>query len=352
MNSASHKIDLRSDTVTRPTDAMRDAIARAEVGDDVYGDDPTVNALQARTAAMFGKEAALFVPSGTMANQIALRTHTEPGDEIIVESSAHIFLYEGGAFAALSGLSVRCVPGQHGLLSADAVRAAIRAEDETCHLPTTKVVCLENSANRGGGTVYTAERTEAIAEVAQAHDLRLHLDGARVFNAAVALGISPATLAAPYDSISCCFSKGLGCPVGSVLIGSNAFIKRARRFRKMFGGGMRQAGMLAAAGLHALDHHVERLAEDHSHARHIAESLNALPGAQVDLNTVVTNMAYIDVSPSGMSAPEVVAALARRGVLVNAVSASHLRVVTHLDVDRQGVEAAIVAFREVLAEAR
>ena len=205
-------VDLRSDTVTRPTPAMRSAIAAAEVGDDVYGDDPTVNALQERVAALFGQEAALFVPSGTMANQVSIRTHTEPGDEIVVESEAHIFLYEGGGFAALSGVSTRCVPGERGLLSAASVLKAIRPPGGMSHFPKTKMICLENSSNRGGGTVYSLARVQEIAQVAHDHGLKLHLDGARVFNAAVAQNVTLAELAAPFDSISCCLSKGLGCP--------------------------------------------------------------------------------------------------------------------------------------------
>ncbi len=327
---------------------MRHAIANAPVGDDVYGDDPTVNALQERAAALFGKEAALFVPSGTMANQIAIRTHTQPGDEIVVESSAHIFLYEGGGFAALSGVSARCVPGEGGLLNAQKVREAIRPPDPTSHYPQTRLVCLENTANRAGGVVYDLDRTAAIAAVAKEHGLALHLDGARVFNAAVAMKASLADVAEPFDSISCCLSKGLGCPVGSLLVGSRAFINRAHRFRKMFGGGMRQAGLLAAAGIHALEHHIERLADDHARAKHMAAQVGAMSGASVQLDTVQTNMAYIDVSPSGHTAAEVCQGLAERGVLANAVSTSHLRIVTHIDVDDADVGVALAAFAELV----
>lgn len=342
-------VDLRSDTVTRPTEAMREAMARAEVGDDVLGDDPTVNLLQEKAAALFGKEAALFVPSGTMANQICIRAHTEPGDEIIVESTSHIFLYEGGGFAALSGVSAHCVPGQRGLLDPEDVALAVRAPGSRSHYPVSKLVCVENTANRGGGTLYTMERLEAIAQVAQEHQLAMHLDGARVFNAAVASGEPVAALASPFDSISCCLSKGLGCPVGSLVIGSQAFVDRAHRFRKMFGGGMRQAGILAAAGLHALDHHVERLAEDHSHARWLAESVAGLPGFAVDLESVQTNMVYIDVSQSGQSAPQVAAALQDKGVLISVVDARRLRAVLHLDVHDEDVARTIAAFQALLA---
>ena len=336
--------DLRSDTITRPTQAMREAMYSAQVGDDVFGDDPSVNALQERSATLFGKEAALFVPSGTMANQVAIRTHTEPGDEIIVESSSHIFLYEGGGFAALSGVSARCVDAEAGLLSAADIRPAIRPDGGLSHFPVTKVICLENTANRGGGTVYRPERVEEIALLAQEEGLALHLDGARFFNAAVALGLPVAELAAPFDSIAFCLSKGLGCPVGSLIVGTRAFVDRAHRFRKMFGGGMRQAGSLAAAGTYALDHHVDRLADDHARARRLAESLAEMPGIDVALDRVQTNMVYIDLDPAGRSSAEWVEALQREGVLVVATSPNQLRAVTHLDVADAGIDSVIDSF--------
>jgi len=336
--------DLRSDTITRPTQAMREAMHSAQVGDDVFGDDPSVNALQERSATLFGKEAALFVPSGTMANQVAIRTHTEPGDEIIVESSSHIFLYEGGGFAALSGVSARCVDAEAGLLSAADIRPAIRPDGGLSHFPVTKVICLENTANRGGGTVYRPERVEEIALLAQEEGLALHLDGARFFNAAVALGLPVAELAAPFDSIAFCLSKGLGCPVGSLIVGTRAFVDRAHRFRKMFGGGMRQAGSLAAAGTYALDHHVDRLADDHARARRLAESLAEMPGIDVALDRVQTNMVYIDLDPAGRSSAEWVEALQREGVLVVATSPNQLRAVTHLDVADAGIDSVIDSF--------
>ena len=336
--------DLRSDTITRPTQAMREAMHSAEVGDDVFGDDPSVNALQERSAALFGKEAALFVPSGTMANQVAIRTHTEPGDEIIVESSSHIFLYEGGGFAALSGVSARCVDAEAGLLSAADIRPAIRPDGGLSHFPVTKVICLENTANRGGGTVYRPERVEEIAMLAQEEGLALHLDGARFFNAAVALQLPVADLAAPFDSIAFCLSKGLGCPVGSLIVGTRAFVDRAHRFRKMFGGGMRQAGSLAAAGTYALEHHVDRLADDHARARRLAESLAEMPGISVVLDRVQTNMVYIDLDPAGRSSAEWVEALQREGVLVVATSPNQLRAVTHLDVADPEIDSVIDSF--------
>ena len=341
--------DLRSDTITRPTKAMRQAMAEADVGDDVFGDDPSVNLLQERSASLFGKEAALFVPSGTMANQVALRTHTEPGDEVVVESNSHIFLYEGGGFAALSGLSARCVEGEGGLLSASDVRGAIRPPGGLSHFPVTKLICLENTSNRGGGTIYRPERVEAIAEVARTEELALHLDGARFFNAVVELGLPPAELASPFDSIAFCLSKGLGCPVGSLIVGSRAFIDRAHRFRKMFGGGMRQAGVLAAAGLHALDHHVDRLRDDHTRARRLAETVAGMPGLRVDLERVETNMVYVDILPGGQDASDWVEKLDSMNVRVVATSPSQLRAVTHLDVDDQGISQAIDGFARLSA---
>ena len=349
--SALMTIDLRSDTITRPGPAMREAMAAAEVGDDVFGDDPSVNRLQERSAALLGKEAALFVPSGTMANQVAVRTWTEPGDEIIVEAGSHIYLYEGGGFAALSGCSVAAVPAERGLLSAEQVEAAIRPEGGLSHFPTTKLVAVENTANRGGGTLYSLERVAGIAAVAAERGLGMHLDGARMFNAAVALGESPSALAAPFGSISFCLSKGLGCPVGSLLVGGRAFIDRAHRFRKMFGGGMRQAGVLAAAGLYALEHHVDRLADDHARARRLAEAVSALPGVTVDLPGVETNMAYIDVGGAGLDAATFVERLAARDVAVVMVGPTMVRAVAHLDIDDAGIDRAIEAFGAVVATA-
>lgn len=342
-------IDLRSDTVTRPGPAMREAMASAEVGDDVFGDDPSVNRLQERAAELLGKEASLFVPSGTMANQIAIRTHTEPGDEIIVEAGSHIILYEGGGFAALSGVSARAVAGERGLLSADQIEDAVRPPGGLSHFPVSKLVCLENTANRGGGSLYRPDRVAAIAAVVRAQGLRFHLDGARMFNAAVGLGLSPAEVAAPYDSISFCLSKGLGCPVGSLLVGSRAFVDRAHRFRKMFGGGMRQAGVLAAAGLYALEHHIDRMADDHARARRMGEVLAALPGCAVDLSAVESNMVYVDVSGTGKAADSFVEALGGRGILTHATGPTELRFVTHLDVDDVGVDATLAAFRDFAA---
>ncbi len=346
----SHTIDMRSDTVTRPTAGMRDAMMRAKVGDDVLGDDPSVNALQEQAAALFGKEAALFVPSGTMANQVCIRTHTEPGDEIIVEATSHIFLYEGGGFAALSGVSAHCVPAPLGLLGAEHVRAAVRAPGSRSHYPVSKLLCVENTANRSGGTVYNVAQLDALESVAREYGLRTHLDGARVMNAAVALGVPVASIAAQFDSISFCLSKGLGCPVGSLILGSQAFVDRAHRFRKMFGGGMRQSGFMAAAGLYALEHHIDRLAEDHRRARSWAEAARALPGVEVDMETVQTNMVYVDVSGTGQEAAVVAQRLHEAGVWMSAVSATSLRAVFHLDIDDEGMARSLEAFKKAVQE--
>ncbi len=341
------RFDFRSDTVTVPTPAMRADIAAAVVGDDVFGDDPTINALQERAAELLGKEAALFVPSGTMANQVAIRTWTEPGDEIIAESTAHIFLYEGGGFAALSGVSLRQVEGARGILDPDDVRRAVRPPGGLSHFPVSKLVCVENTANRGGGTVYPRSVLTGLRAVADTEGLRLHLDDARVFNAAVTYGRPVVDLAEPLDSISICLSKGLGAPVGSLLVGSRAFIDRAHRFRKMFGGGMRQAGILAAAGLHALEHHVDRLADDHRRARRIGEELSGMAGVSVDLETVQTNMVYVDIEGTGRDGAAWVDALDARGIATHATSPTSLRFVTHLQLDDDAVSAVIAAFREL-----
>jgi threonine aldolase len=258
-------IDLRSDTITVPTPAMREAMAAAEVGDDMFGEDPTVAKLEARVAELLGKEAAMFAPSGTMVNQLALRAHTEPGDEVILDGNAHIYYYEGGAPAALAGVMCRCLPGVRGIFTAADLEAVLRPADQ--HFAPTRLVCLENTHNRGGGKIWPQELVREIGTLTRERGIRLHLDGARLWNAAVARGISERELAAEFDSVAVCFSKGLGAPVGSALCGSREFIQRARRFRKMFGGGMRQAGIIAAGALHALEHHRGRLAEDHANAR-------------------------------------------------------------------------------------
>ena len=340
-------VDLRSDTVTKPTAGMRRAMAEAEVGDDVFEEDPTVNLLQEKVARLLGKEAALFVPSGTMANQVSIRTHTLPGDEVIIEADSHPVLSEVAAAAALSGVQFRALHGVRGVLRAEQVADAVRLPD--IHRPVSRLVCLENTHNFGGGTVYPLHEILRIREVADRHGLAMHLDGARLLHACVATSISPAEYARAFESVSLCLSKGLGAPVGSVIAGCRDFITRARKNRKMFGGGMRQAGILAAAGIYALDNHVERLAEDHANARLLAEALAELPGIRLDPVEVETNILIMDISASGMEPPQAQARLRELGVLVLPFGKGRLRAVTHLDVDQHGIQRAIEAFRRVFA---
>ena len=337
-------IDLRSDTITHPTPAMREAMANADVGDDVFGDDPTVARLEARVAQVLGKEAAVFTPSGTMANQLALRAHTEPGDEILVDANAHIYYYETGGPAALAGVMCRCLPGVRGIFTARDVEAALRPADQ--HFPTTKLVCVENTHNRGGGSIWPMERIREVAGVSRHHGLRLHLDGARLWNVAAATGILEHIHAEPFDSVSVCFSKGLGAPVGSALCGSRQFIQRARRFRKMFGGGMRQAGIIAAGALHALDHHRARLAEDHANARALAEGLSQLPGLELDPASVQTNIVMMRVK--GRPAAALASQLNEAGVRLLALGPDTLRAVTNLMVSRDQIPLALDIFGIVL----
>ncbi len=335
------QIDLRSDTVTRPTAAMREAIARAEVGDDVYGEDPSVNRLQELAAERLGKPAALYVPSGSMANQVAVRVHTEHGDAVIAGTNAHLYLYEGGAAGALSGVQFTFV-GEGGLFGAEDVRRAIHPGDS--HFARTRLVCVENTHNRSGGRVFPLETLRAVAEAAREAGLSLHLDGARIFNAEVATGVPAAVWAEPFDSVAFCLSKGLGAPVGSLIVGTRAFIERAHRFRKMFGGGMRQAGILAAAGSYALEHHVKRLAEDHANARRLAEGLKRIPGV-VLVREPETNMVLFQV-------PEVAAFVDRTrkgGLLINPIDPTTLRAVLHLDVGTDDVQNALEIIGKAVA---
>jgi threonine aldolase len=345
-------IDLRSDTVTRPTPAMREAMARADVGDDVYGEDPTVNRLEERTAALLGKEAALFVPSGTMGNQIALQVHTRRGDEVILGEDAHLVADESGAGAAWAGVQFRAA-GRGGLFSPADLRAVIQEPD--MHCPRQRLVALENPHNRAGGRVFPVRDAVGIAELARAAGLGLHLDGARLWNAAIALGLPAAELAAPFDTVNVCYSKGLGAPVGSALAGPRALIVEARHYRKMFGGGMRQAGVLAAAALYALDHHRERIAEDHEAARAFEAALaEVADGERAVIVRAETNQVNVDTP--GLPAARLVEAAQRRGVLVGAMGPFRTRAVAHLDVTRAEVPVAAralaEALREVLAEAR
>lgn len=327
-------IDLRSDTITQPTPAMRQAIVQAEVGDDVFGDDPTVNALESYVAALLGKEAAVYMPSGTMTNQVALRVHTEPGDEIILESEAHIYYYEGGAPAALSGVMCRLVKGDRGIFTAADLEQVLRPADP--HFPCTKLVCLENTHNRGGGRIYPLSEIAAIAQVCQTHQLKLHLDGARLWNACAATGIAPADYAQPFETISVCFSKGLGAPVGSALVGSHQSIQRARRFRKLFGGSMRQAGLMAAGALYALKHQFDRLKDDHAHAKLLAEGLEAIEGIQINPDDVQTNIVLFHTQD--MTAEELAQRLHTLGVAVLATGSHTIRAVTNLMVTQEQIQ--------------
>lgn len=338
-------IDLRSDTITRPTPAMREAMAAAEVGDDMFGEDPTVAKLEARLAELLGKESAMFTPSGTMANQLALRVHTVPGDEVILDGNAHIYYYEGGGPAALSGVMCRCLPGLRGIFTAAELEAVLRPADQ--HYPPTRLVCLENTHNRGGGKIWPQEHVRKIGVLARDRGIRLHLDGARLWNAAVASGISERELAAEFDSVAVCFSKGLGAPVGSALCGSLEFIQTARRFRKMFGGGMRQAGIIAAGALHALEHHRERLAEDHANARTLAEGLSGLPGIALDPASVETNIVIARLT--SVTADRLVRELDGAGLRLFSTGPDTVRAVTSLAVTSEEIQRAIGIFGHTLA---
>lgn len=338
-------IDLRSDTVTKPTPGMRDAMARAEVGDDVYGEDPTVNRLQEQVAALLGKDAALFVPSGTMANQIALGVLTRPGDEIVCDAGAHCISYEAGALAALWGVQARTIAAERGLLDASSVEAMIRPGADM--YPRTRVVEIENTHNRGGGAIYPLERVRAIGQLAKRRGLHVHMDGARLWNASAATGISPAEYAAPATTVSVCLSKGLGAPAGSLVAGPKELVAEGRRLRKRLGGGMRQAGVLAAAGLYALRQHVARLPEDHANARRLGEGVTAIRGASL-VFPIETNLVF--VAFAGRNAAELAPRLANAGVLCNPEGSRPdvLRFVTHLDVSRADVDEAVRRIVSVL----
>jgi threonine aldolase len=339
-------IDLRSDTVTRPTPAMREAMARAEVGDDVFGDDPTVRALEEEVAGITGKEAALFVTSGTMGNQLAIAVQTRPGDDVVVGEGAHPVYYEGGAGAALSGVQFSIV-GRGGFFTMDDVRGAIHPR--VYWSPRTSLVAIENTHNRAGGRVWPHDRAKAVADGARSLGLATHLDGARVWNASAASGRDVTELCAPFDTTSVCFSKGLGAPVGSAFCGPRTLIEEARRLRKRWGGAMRQSGVLAAAALHALAHHRARLIEDHANARALAEAMARAPGVSVDVASVETNIVNIDVD---VPADAVARAAGELGVLINASAPHRLRAVLHLDVSRSDTKAAGEILATALARAR
>ena len=343
-------IDLRSDTVTRPTESMRRAMASAEVGDDVYGEDPTINRLEELGAEMVGHEAALFMASGTMGNATAVMTHTGKGDEVLLESEAHIFYFEGGGAALLAGCQTRTIPGTRGILDPADVSAAVRPEN--VHFPRTGLLCLENTHNRGGGTCISPERTRELAAAAHAHGVPVHLDGARVFNAAAAAGVDVRELTRPVDSVQFCLSKGLAAPVGSLLAGDADFIREARRMRKALGGGMRQAGIIAAAGIVALEEMVERLPEDHARARRLAEALDSMDPFTVDLETVQTNIIIFDVDPAFDTAANFCSDLAALGVRANPTGAQRIRFVTHYEIDDDDVNTAIDCISEIVSNAK
>jgi len=345
MDPAQPVVDLRSDTVTRPTPAMRRAMMEAEVGDDVFGDDPTVQALERRVAELTGKEAALYVPSGTMGNQLAIKCHTEPGDEVLLERESHIFLYEQGGLGANSGCLAQLVTGERGMISPEQVAAAVRdpADD---HVARLRLVCLENTHNRAGGTVVPLERLQAVAAAARGRGVAVHLDGARLWNASVATGVPLREWAATADSVMMCFSKGLGAPVGSILAGAAGFVRRARRVRKRWGGGMRQVGILAAACLHALDHHVGRLAEDHRRAKTLAAGFARAAGVRVI--EPETNIVIVTLERAALDPAAVLRALEARGVRMVPFGGRRLRAITHLDVADAGIARAIAAFGEVV----
>jgi threonine aldolase len=328
-------IDLRSDTVTKPSREMREYMLTAEVGDDVYGEDPTVNRLQERVAALLGKETALFVPSGVMANQLAIKVHTQPGDEVIVESDSHIFNYETAAAAFLSNVQLCTIKGDHGIMNADSIARGIRSD--VYYNPKTSLVCLENTHNKAGGTIYPIESIKEINSLARSKGLRLHLDGARLWNASVATGIPLHEYANYFDTVSICFSKGLGAPVGSALVGSLKNIESARKYRKIFGGGMRQVGILAACALYAIEHNVQRLSEDHAKAKLLADELSTISGFSIDKEYVHSNIVIIDISKRKETISEIIGLAKLNGVLLSEMSPTILRAVVHLDVSMDQV---------------
>jgi threonine aldolase len=324
---------------------MLKAISLAKVGDDVFGEDPSVNELQERMAELLGKQAALFVPSGTMSNQLAIKSHTQPGDELICEKGAHCFNYEGGGSALLSGVQVYPLAGKRGVITVEQIDAVIRPFND--HFPRSRLIVLENTHNKAGGTIFPINEMQRIHTFAQERGLLIHLDGARLFNAHVTTGVPLNEYGQNCDSVSLCLSKGLGAPVGTVLVGDKAFIEKAHRYRKIFGGGMRQAGFLASAGLYALDHHIQRLKNDHERAQKLGGFLNSLPNVTVDLKTVQTNIVLADFTDSPWDAHQLQDALKEKGVLCIAFSKNHIRFVTHLDIDDQDMEDAMSILGDV-----
>ena len=340
------QVDLYSDTQSRPTKKMRQYMVQADVGDEQRGEDPTTNRLVTMVAALLGKEAAVFLPSGTMCNEIAYRVHCEPGDEIILDKTGHALHFEVGAPGALAGVMTRALDGHRGIFDAGQVRQAIRSSDR--HQPRSRLLSVENTANLGGGTIWPLQRIGEVTGVAKDNGLMTHLDGARLLNAVIATGIPAKTFAASFDSAWIDLSKGLGAPIGGVLAGSAEFIDRAWRFKHQFGGAMRQSGIVAAAGIYALENHVERLAEDHQNAKRLAQDLAQIPGIEVDVDSVETNIVFFDVGKAELSAHEISAKLLDYGVRIGAFDETTMRAVTHLDVDADGVAKAGEAMRKVL----
>jgi threonine aldolase len=338
-------IDLRSDTVTLPTAEMREAMANASVGDDVFGDDTTVNELEARVAEILGKEAAVYMPSGTMTNQTAVRTHTEPGDEILLDQNAHVYFYEAGATAALSGAICRLIPGNRGVFGSEEMETVFREIDS--HYPRTKLVCVENTTNRGGGKVWPLEKLEEVEKTARENGLKMHLDGARIWNAAAALKVPESEIAKYFDSVSVCFSKGLGAPVGSALVGDSDFIMEARRFRKQFGGGMRQAGIIAAGALYALENNRERLTVDHDNAKTFAKGLAEIEGIEIDPDDVETNI--VNFCVQGYTAQELIQRLDQQGTFVLPRETTMIRAVTNLMVSETQIQQALEHIRNAMS---
>ena len=344
---SSDLIDLRSDTVTKPTAAMRQAIATAEVGDDIYGEDPTVNRLEQMVATMLDKEAAVYNCSGTQSNQMAVRAHCQQGDEILIDESGHIVNYEAGAAAALSGVSARCLRGQGGLFDVDDLEGKIRPDNQ--HYCVTRLVCVENTTNQGGGRVWPLSQMARVGNWAHEHGLKVHVDGARLFNAVVAAGYTVRDFSQHADTVSICFSKGLGCPMGSILVGDAATIHRARRARKLFGGALRQAGMMAAAAIYALEHNVDRLREDNENAKAFAEVISSIDGLTINVNNVESNLVFFDVTPELGTSAQLSAKLLDRGVKINPMGPQRMRACTHLDVTRADVFRAADMVRECVA---
>lgn len=342
-------IDLRSDTVTKPTPAMRRAMADAEVGDDVYGEDPTVNRLQERAAEIFAKEAALFVPTGSMGNQLCVKLHTRPGTEVVLEERSHIYNYEMGGAAVFSGITVRSVRGENGMLTRDLVAGAIHSQAPYYVTPTS-LVALENTHNMAGGSVLPLAVSDSICTYAHSLGLPVHLDGARIFNAAVALNTTVAEIARPFDSVMFCLSKGLGAPIGSMILGPREFITEARSWRKRLGGGMRQVGILAAAGMIALEESPKILPTDHANAKHLAAGVAELRGVAIDPAAVQTNVVIFDVAGTGKTTAEISQALREHGVLANGINPREMRMLTHYDVSRADIEETLQAMKQVIGD--